>query len=480
MGEIISPNGARGKAPAFLEKNMQYDLIVIGSGSGGRQAALAAAGGGLKTAVVESGFPGGACVNSGCIPTKFLLGSSALLPFIETQKRYGVIEGNLELNLEKLQGRKDAYLKGMRQSVQKSLESAGVDFLPGEAAFTSANSLGVKKSGEITEHQFKYCVVASGSTPASFPGVKPDGAAVLGSSAAMNLKQAPESMVVIGSGPIGLELSEFFSRFGTKITLIESRERLLANEDDDIGLSMQNYLTRAGREIIFGKRAENVSTVNGRALLKFTDGSEIEAEKALVAVGRKPDATRLQVEAAGLETCGPGWLKVDGKLRAAPHIYAVGDINGRKLLAGAAAHQGEYAAQHILAALKGEELEDYADSMLPACIYGHMESMRSGPNLADLRKECPGQTITVSTAQLVSNPITQSYGVTHGFIKALWANGRLRSIAAIGHGVSGMTMLAHRLVSQQCTCPEAASLCAAHPTLDEALKAALLAPHSAV
>ncbi len=456
---------------------MRYDLMVIGAGSGGRQAALSAAAGGLKTAVIESGFLGGACVNSGCIPTKFLLGGTAFIPLLETQRRYGVAHGEAFADIEKLQARKDGYLKNTREAVRKSFEAAGVDIISGEASFISPSALAVKKGAEKSEHQFKYCVIASGSVPAFFPGLRPDGEAVLGSAAVMNLKKIPESLMIVGAGPIGLELGDLFSRFGTKIILIESRERLLANEDEDLALTMQNYLERAGREIHYGKRVENVSTVNGRACLKFNDGCEIEAEKALLAIGRKPDTGKLKLEAAGVKTCGPGWIAVDECLRAAPGIYAVGDVNGRKLLGGAAAHQGDYALKHLLGHLGGEETPGYEDSILPACIYGHMETMRSGPTLAELRKTAgEGERISASSCQLVSNPIAQSYGVTHGFIKALWAGGRLKSIAAVGHGVSGMSALAHSLVSGSCDYERALALLSSHPALDEAMKAALLAP----
>ncbi len=447
---------------------MTCDLLVLGAGPGGTRAAFEGAARGLKTVLVEACFPGGTCLNSGCIPTKFLIGGTASLDLFAAQKKYKCAEGELRFSLAALQDRKDKYVKASREALRKRLEEAGVSLIHGRAAFSGPDTVRLGGENEQELH-FKTCIVATGSTPAFFPGLKPDGASIMGSSAMLNLKEAPESLIIIGGGAIGLEMGDIFHRFGSKITLVEALPRLAANEDEDVMELLKKHHQRSGWTIHTGRKVASLETRDGRSVLTFEDGETISADKSLVAVGRTPASAGLNCDAAGISLDKRGFIRVDEQLRAGKNIHAVGDVNGRVLLAHAADHQAHYAVAHAA----GELREAYTDTVMPSCIYGHMEVMRAGPTARQL--QAAGEEVYISRSELISNPICQSYGASQGFIKIAWVNGQMRSITAVGHGVSHLVTLGAVAVTQQWQKKDVRTVIFAHPTLDEALESAMFA-----
>ncbi|MDL2306486.1 NAD(P)/FAD-dependent oxidoreductase [Desulfovibrio sp. OttesenSCG-928-C06] len=450
---------------------MTYDLIVIGAGAGGREAAILANANGLKTMLVESCFIGGTCVNSGCIPTKFLLGSTASGHLFAVQKKTKAAEGEIFFNLAQIQEKKDRYIKALRSSIEKSVQTLGIELVYGSASFKDANTISINtKENEVREVSFKNCIVATGSVPAKFPGVSPDGGNVLSSSSALNLKEAPESMIIVGGGVIGLEMGDFYKRLGTKITLVEIMDRIALSEDAEVSAALAKQLTREGWQIHTGRKIKEVVSECEGAVLRFEDGEELTASKALIAVGRQPGSKGLEAEKAGIKLFGPGWIETDEYLLAAPGIYAIGDANKRVLLAHAAEHQAHYAVAHIL----GRETGAYNGEPMPSCIYGNNEIMHVGPHTDQLLKEFKpqGKEVAVSYSQLVANPIAQSYGCNQGWIKVAWVDGKVYSVAGWGHGVSHLVTPATIMVQQHW---DKNQIIFAHPTLEESLKSALLA-----
>lgn len=451
-----------------MMNNMEFDLAILGGGPAGSGAALRAAGAGMKTALVEPGFLGGTCLNSGCVPTKYLLGASAGLPLLEAQKRYKVAHGDARLDFAALQARKDRYIKGARNELHKKLEQAGVTIFKGRAAFSGSRSVAVKGPGLETTLSFAKCIVAIGSTPAAYPGLKPDGATVYSAATVLNLKTVPRSMIIVGGGAIGLELGELLHRFGCAIILAEASPRLLPREDPDVSAAVHAHYSRKGWNIQTGRRIQSLTTVDGRSVLRFEDGEEMSAAASLVCVGRKPALAALAPEAAGLSVKSNGWLDTDDRLRSAEHVYAVGDVNGRMLIANAASHQALYAADHAA----GRVRTPYPCPLVPSCIYGGVEYMRVGPTAPELR--AGGATVFQSRAELAASPITQSSGQLRGFVKALWTDNVLRSVYAVGHGVSHLLTAASLLVNAQVEKNTPLPLISACPTLDEVLELAIV------
>lgn len=444
-----------------------FDMIVIGGGPAGTRAAFEAAASGMKTALVEGGFLGGTCVNVGCIPTKYLLGGSASLPLLAAQRKYKVVRGDVSIDFAALQARKERFVKGTRQSLEKRLEQAGVTLVRGRAAFSGPASLRVKGNDETLA--FGKCIIAVGSQPASFPGLKPDGASVLSSSSALALGAVPESLIVVGGGAIGLELGEIYHRLGAKIILAEGMPRLLPGEDPVVGEAVQAHFKREGWTIHTGRRISSLTTVDGRSRLVFEDGEELDAAASLVAVGRRPQTDALNPAAAGLAVQQRGWLEADEHLLCAQNIYAVGDANGRVLLAHAGDHQARYAVAHACGRADGP----YAPPAMPSCVYGTFEVMRVGPTLAELAGE---SYIAESRAPLSVNAIAQSTGHTQGFVRMIWAGDTLRAVSAVGHGVSHLVTAAALLVERGVKKNNGFPVIFAHPTLDEVLESAMVAP----
>lgn len=452
---------------------MNYDLVVIGAGAAGSKAALLASALGLKTLIVERAFVGGTCVNAGCIPTKYLLGATAALPMLAAQRRLKNLSGEIRVDLPGIQERKNRYIKGLRSALEKSLRESGAELAHGKAAFTGPKSLLVTpREGEPFAVEFAKCIIAAGSVPAAFPGLKADGKNVLSSTGLLNLNEAPESLIIVGGGVIGLELGAFHARLGSRVTIVEAMNRIALSEDAEVAEALHKQLVRDGWQIHVGRRVGAVRSQGDGALLGFEDGEELTASKIMIAVGRAPGCKGLETEKAGLKTLRAGWIATDGSLLAGPDVYAVGDVNGRALLAHAGEDQAEYAVRHAA----GLEKDAYDDSAMPACIYGHHEVMHVGPSAEKLAAEYPGR-VEVTRSPLAANAIAQSYGATHGFVKITWVDGAVRSVTAWGHGVSHLVGLATVMVKQGWKEPE---IVFAHPTLDESLKSALLAKKQAI
>jgi dihydrolipoamide dehydrogenase len=318
--------------------------------------------------------------------------------------------------------------------------------------------------------QYKKCILATGSRPAFHPGLKADHDAILNSGDMLGLREIPKHLLVVGAGFIGLELAQFFSRAGSKITLVEVAPRIAPSEDEEVSKTLAQSFKRMGWDIHTGVAISGLETVDGMAKLVLGDGREFTADKCLLAVGRLPNSRNLMLEMLGAEIKGAGWIHTDENLMATPTIYAVGDVNGRTLLAHAAASQGEWVVSHFA----GETTKGYDPGPIPGCMYGAPETMRVGIMEAEARKR--GMEITVSRAQLVANPIAQAHGATGGLVKCVWSEGKLIGVTAVGHGVSSLATLSTVMVGQGWTRKQCAELIFPHPTLDEALRSALLAP----
>ena len=454
---------------------MHYDVIIIGGGPGGTTAAKELAAGGKNVALVEDRHWGGTCLNCGCIPTKMLLGATAPLGLLKAQERLRTMKGSIEIDYKALQTRIGRFLKGSSQSLAKSLAAAGIALYEGRGVCTGKGQVAVRSaSGEEESLTADTIVLACGSSSASFPGLAPDGDAVLDSTGILNLPEVPESLIIVGAGAIGLELGDFFGTMGTKVTIVEAAPHIAPTEDADIAKEMERAQTKAGRTCIAGVMAKSLVTKDGQAELTLGDGRVLTASKALVAVGRTPNTAGLDCEKAGCALKRRGFVDVNASLEAAEGVYAIGDVNGLTLLAHAADHQGSYVARRIL----GEERGDYVPGPVPSCIYGGMEIMRVGQTAKALLAE--GRSVSVSQVPLTLNPIAQAAGSSGGFVKVVWDGDAIAGIAAIGHGVSHLVTVAQLLMIGGYGPEKLHEVMIGHPTLDEIVPAAIRAPRVAV
>ncbi len=446
-----------------------FDIIVIGAGPGGYAAALLASQRGKTVAIIEQQYLGGTCLNWGCIPTKLYLGATAHLDGLQAQSRLRLCSGSVHMDLPALRKRKTAFVSATHKAMACCLDTHGVTLLRGHARL--ADSRTVHITGQTEEQcSFASLIIATGSAPAAFPKLAPDHERILDSTDLLDLDAAPGSLAIIGAGAIGLEMADFWHRLGTSIHLIEGAPRLAPTEDEEIAQTLHGMLKRKKWNIVTGKRVAGLLNEGESVLTRLEDGTEIRTDKALVAVGRKPNSGSLGLENAGIATADAGWILTDECLRAAPGIYAVGDVNGRTLLAHAAEHQARHAVLHAL----GEISLPYASGPMPGCIYGSIEVMRAGQTAAELT--AAGHRVLVSRVSLGANPISQAHGQAQGLVKVAWIDGVVHGITAVGHAASHLVTLAEIMVRDGWTRETAHQHIFAHPTLDEALRDALTAP----
>lgn len=446
----------------------QYDVLILGGGPSGTATAKDLAAGGKKVALIEDTHLGGICLNCGCIPTKMLLGAIAPLAMLKSQERMRVLKGSATIDYKALQQRIQRFLKGSRQTLTKTLSDAGITLYQGHGIIAEKNRVLVRSESGEESLTAETIILACGSSSASFPGLVPDGDAVLDSTALLNLPEVPESLIIVGAGAIGLELGDFFGMMGTKVSIVEAAPHIVPTEDKDIAAEMTRTLTKAGHVCLAGAMAKSLITKDGHAELTLQDGQILTATKALIAVGRTPNTAGLDCEKIGCTLQRRGFIVVDDYLQAAEGVYAIGDVNGLTLLAHAAEHQGAYVARRIL----GKEKSVYCAGPVPSCIYGSTEIMRVGQTVKALLKA--GKKVTVSQVPLAMNPIAQAAGATSGFVKVVWDGEEIAGIAAIGHGVSHLVTVAQLVMRASPELRETNMF--AHPTLDEIIPAALHAP----
>lgn len=452
-----------------------FDVIVIGGGPGGVTAAKELASAGKSVAVIENTHWGGVCLNCGCIPTKMLLGATACGAQLRAHQRLKILSGEVSVDYAALQTRIARFVKGSGQTLTKGLAARGVTLLEGTGTLLGTGEVRFT-AHDGTEQRLTcaHVIVACGSSSAAFPGLTPDHACVLDSTDLLRIPSVPDSLVIAGAGAIGLEMADFFAAMGCKVTVVEAAPHIVLLEDADIAKEMARAVTKNGITCLEGVRAASLRTTDDHAELTLEDGRAITAAKALVAVGRTPNTAGLQAEKAGCRLNRRGFMEVDATLEAAPGIHAVGDVNGLTLLAHAAEHQAAYVARRIC----GKEQGPYDPGPVPSCVYGSVELMRAGATAKELLAQ--GRAVEVSQAPLSQNPIAQAHAATAGMVKAVWSDGRLMGMAAVGHGVSHLVTVAQFLIRDGGAAGDPHDIMFAHPTLDEILLAALRAPRAAV
>jgi dihydrolipoamide dehydrogenase len=366
-----------------------------------------------------------------------------------------------------MMARKEKLLAGTRQAMEKRLEGLGVSLYYGRARLLGSGRVEVSAEISSVALEAGNVVIATGAHPSAFPGLMPDHDRVLDSTSFLALAEAPESLIVVGAGFIGLEMAQAAARMGAKITLVDLADRVAVQEDPDCSAALQAAYKRAKWDLRLGVRVKCLATDGGRAVLTLDDGTAIEAERALVAVGRSPNSADLGLENTGAALTGQGFVLTDGRLLADDNLFAVGDVNGRIQLAHAAEHQG----RHVAELVAGITDALYEPGPVPSVLYGSPECIRVGSmaqELADAGQEC-----AVSTAQWAANPIAQSHCATQGLCKVVWNEGRVAGVTAVGHEASRLVTAATIMVQQAWTREDVSKLIFAHPTMDETLKQAL-------
>lgn len=433
-------------------KNKKFDLIIIGSGPGGYMAALKARQYNLKTALIDKGPLGGTCLNVGCIPTKTLLAGAEVLHKIRSALSFGIKVGSIEVDYPAMKKRKDSVVSSIRGSLEGLLLAHGVELFQGKGEFLSPTSVKIQ-GGESLDAD--HIIIATGSSPMTLPSMPCDHKKVLDSTSILELTECPKSLIIIGGGYIGCEFASLFAELGTKVTIVEALPSIVQLQGKDISEHLTKAFKKKGIEILTGVSVEKIDSV-----VHLTGGQTLEAEKILIAVGRKTYTEGLHLEKAGLTTTARGAIEVNARMETgAPGIYAIGDVTGKGMLAHVASHQGIIAVSNIA---KENKRIDY--SAVPAVIFTHPEIATVG-----LSKEEAGPTALVGRYPFAHHGKSLAALETEGFVQVVadGRTGRLLGAQVVGEGaatlIAEMALAIHNELTLECI----SDTIHAHPTTAE-------------
>jgi pyruvate/2-oxoglutarate dehydrogenase complex dihydrolipoamide dehydrogenase (E3) component len=325
-----------------------FDVAVIGGGSGGYAAARTAAGAGLKTVVVEGGEEvGGLCILRGCMPTKALLYASEILHLAGHPEPWGIHTANVSFDFARVMARKNALIGEFAEDRRRQLADGRFGFLRANARFRDRHTVALDNNRMLSARHF---VVATGSSvaPPPLPQLRETG--YLTSDDALRLSQLPESLIVLGGGPIACEFAQFFARFGVKVSLLQRSEHVLREFDTDAATVIEKVFRREGIEVFTGTKLTGASREGGLKTVSFEHGGEsrsISAREILFALGRVPNTASLDLDAAGVATDRGRIIANEFMQTSAPHIYTAGDCTGPHEIVHIAVQQGEVAAHNI-------------------------------------------------------------------------------------------------------------------------------------
>jgi dihydrolipoamide dehydrogenase len=446
----------------------QFDIAVLGAGPGGYVAALKAGQSGAKVAVIEKSHLGGTCLNNGCIPSKALLASAELLHHIHHAAEMGIdLNGSAAVNWAKIQARKDKIIQTLRGGIKGLLGARKVTIYQGQAVLNGPGKINIAKSDGGTETiTAAKTILAVGSVPSRIPGWPTDPNMVCTSDEALHWKTLPKKLLIVGGGVIGCEFACLLQAIGVQVTIVEMLPQLLPSLDGQIAETMSRIFKARGIKIFTGVKIENL-VVNGEiAKATLGNGETIEADRVLVATGRKPNTAEVGLQSVGLST-DRGFLRVNDKMETTvPGYYCIGDANGRCLLAHAASAHGVVAAENAL----GHNHSFTAP--VPNCIYTFPEVAAVG--LTAEEAQAKGLSISTGFFPLAYLGKAMAVNDTEGFVKVVRdrQTDTMLGVHMVGHNVTECIAAAGALLHQKVTVADVAETVFAHPTISEALKEA--------
>ena len=452
---------------------MDVDLVVIGAGPGGYTAAIKAAQLGMKTAIVEKDQAlGGTCLNVGCIPSKALLSSTEL--YREAQHSFGahgISADGLSMDVGAMMKRKDGVVRKMARGIDYLMNKNGIKRVLGLGCIAGPNEVEVDDGNKTQSLKAKRILIATGSRVAGLPFLEIDGATVLSSDHAIALGQAPDSMGVIGGGAIGLELGSVWARLGTAVTVVEFLPRIAATFDEDITQALQKLLQKQEIKFHLGTGVESAERTEGGIRLSAARGEkkvELEAEKVLVAVGRKPNTEGLRAAEAGVELDERGCIKTDAEWQTnVPGIYAIGDVVAGPMLA----HKAEQEAVAAVERMAGQAGQVNYNA-IPSVIYTSPEVAAVG--LTEVEAGEKGHEVVVGAFPFQANGRAVAGGHADGLAKIIAdkASNRVLGVQILSANASELIAEAVLLMEFGGSAEDLARTSHAHPTMSEGLREA--------
>jgi len=455
-----------------------FDVVIIGGGPGGYVCAIRSAQLGLKTACIESRATlGGTCLNVGCIPSKSLLNLSE--NFIKAKKIFssvGIEIEGLALNLSKMMKTKEKSVTVLTKGIEFLFKKNKVTHIKGQASFKSNNEIIVQEKNSQKIYKANHIIISTGSIPISLPGIKIDEKIIVSSAGALSFNKVPKELVIIGGGYIGLEMGSIWKRLGSNVTVIEFLDHIASGMDKDMSSEFLKILKKQEINFKLNSKVIGVSVIKDKAIVNYMSNEtgtrkKIEADKVLVAVGRKPYTERLNLKKVSVKSDSQGRIQVDNKFQTSvKNIYAIGDVIGGSMLAHKAEEEG-IAVAEIIAGQSGHV--NY--NTIPMVVYTSPEVASVGKTEQQLIEE--NIKYKIGKFPFMANPRAKVINETEGFVKILAEEKTDKVLGVHIIGPHAGDMIAEMVLAMEfgASSEDLARTCHAHPTYSEAIKEAALA-----
>ncbi len=452
---------------------MKYDIIVLGSGPGGYVTAIRASQLGFKVAVIEKENLGGVCLNWGCIPTKALLKSAQVFDYLKHASDYGLTVSSFDKDFPAVVQRSRSVADGMSKGVQFLMKKNKIDVIDGFGKLKAGKKLDVTSvDGKVTEFTADHIIIATGARSRELPNLPQDGVKVIGYRQAMTLPTQPKSMIIVGSGAIGVEFAHFYNAMGTQVTIVEFMPNVVPVEDEDISKQFEKSLKKAGITIMTNSSVERIDTTGKgvKAFVKTAKGEEIlEAEILLSAVGIKTNIENIGLEEVGIAVDRDKILVNAYNQTNIPGYYAIGDVTPGQALAHVASAEGINCVEKI-AGLHVEPI-DYGN--VPGCTYATPEIASVG--LTEKQAKEKGYELKIGKFPFTASGKAKAAGTPDGFVKVIFdaKYGEWLGCHMIGAGVTDMIAEAVVARKLETTGHEILKTIHPHPTMSEAVMEAV-------
>ncbi len=453
-----------------------FDLVVIGAGPGGYHAAIRGAQLGLSVAVVEKddgsgiGGLGGVCLNWGCIPSKSLLKNAEVVNHLSHAKDWGIEVSEWSASMSKAVDRSRDVSKALTSGIGYLFKKNKITLFQGKATLISSSQIAVEGSDTLTA---KNIVIATGARARSLPGLEIDGENIITSRHALELREQPEAVAVIGASAIGCEFAYYFNSYGVNVKMFEMLDHLVPREDEEVSVELERQFSKQGIEFVVSASVSGVDKRGGRLVVQYEVSGEKQeyiCDKVLLGVGVQPNTDDIGLENVGVNTVGSGFIEVDGNMRTnVSGVYAVGDVNGKLMLAHVAFDQGVVAAETIVGH-ETQPIEDYTN--MPRCTYAQPQIASIGLTEAQAREN--GVNLKVGKVPFQVAGKSVAIGEPQGFAKVLIDHDTGEVIGAHIIGPEATELIAEVGMLQllEGTNLELHRMTHAHPTLSEAVKEA--------
>jgi len=450
------------------------DIVIIGGGPGGYETAIRAAKLGASVTLIEKERLGGTCLNRGCIPTKALYRNAEILNNIKEADKFGINLDGYSLNISKIQSRKQEIVDKLVSGIEVLIKGNKIEYFNGFGSMVDKNTVLVEMGEKTVEIKTKYIIIATGSKPSTIPVEGSDIEGIYTSKEILEFKEIPKRLTIIGAGVIGVEFANIFNSFGTEVTLMLRSKNIIKTEDVEISKRLASMFKKKGISILNKVEYKKIEKINGEYIVTYKDKKgvkEIIGDKLLISAGRSPVLNDIGLDKLGIEYTRKG-ITVDNEFKTnINNIYAIGDVNGKLMLAHVAAHQGIEVVERLM----GKEPK-INQNLVPNCIFVFPEVSSIGKREEELKEA--SIEYNKNKFLFAANGKALTLGEGDGFIKVLEVDKKIVGVHILGPHASDLIHEAAIVINNNLGVEDVARTIHAHPTLSETFVEAVLGLHN--